>query len=134
MGGAFNIRFPLDARQQRGAYRASARGLQLRAEDDGAVYDIRNISRLGCRLTAPACPYVVGRTLGVRLEAGGRVLLAGFQARVLRALSDGDLACSFQGLTPQQECVLDKLVLEIQKRQIARVLGMTNGDSSGTKG
>lgn len=105
---------------RRRAYRATVRGLQLRVEDDDRLYNVCDISGAGCGLCAPPGTYTyeVGRILSVRLEAGGKILLPGLRAKVVRSLPDCMVACSFQELTQRQEYALDKLVLEIQKRQI----------------
>lgn len=104
---------------QRDAFRALVRGLQVRILENNAVHDIHDISGIGCRLDACNETYTTGRILHLHLEVKGKVILADIQARVVRCTPDAIVACSFQELTRSQEYALDKLVLEIQKRQIA---------------
>lgn len=115
-----DISFSLEQPEsQRDAFRALVRGLQVRVLENNAVHDIHDISSIGCRLDACKGTYTTGRILHMHLEVKGKVILADIQARVVRCTPDRIMACSFQELTRVQEYALDKLVLEIQKRQIA---------------
>lgn len=118
-----DIQFSLksSAPVQRGAYRAMVRGLHVRIEDDDAQYPVHDISAVGFSMVSPSPLYEVGRILKVRLEIRNRPIVYGIEAKVVRWIPSGLVACSFHSLTRQQEYALDKLVLEIQKRQIAQI-------------
>lgn len=60
-----------------------------------------------------------GRLLRLDLLIAGRLFLKGMESLVVRAVP-GECACAFQNLTRHQELKLDKLVLEVQKRDITR--------------
>lgn len=116
------IEFTLDNAQplQRGAYRAKVRGLQVRIEDDNALYDVYDISAMGCSIIAPQSAYEVGRILDISLEVKKVPIIPDLRARVVRHISQNLMACCFLESSLTQEYALDKLVLEIQKKHIAR--------------
>lgn len=116
------IEFTLDQAEtlHRGAYRTRVRGLQARIDDDNMRYDVYDISASGCSMLAPQNAYEIGRILTMTLEIKGTPIVPYLQAKVVRYVSTELVACAFQESTLAQEFALDKLVLEIQKRQIAR--------------
>ena len=117
------IQFTLEESEplNRGAYRIKVRGLQARIEDDNTLHDVYDVSAMGCGMLAPQSSYEIGRILSISLEARRTPLVSGLRARVVRYVGQDIVACCFQESTLAQEYALDKLVLEIQKRQIARI-------------
>ena len=104
---------------QRTAYRALVRGLLLKVDDDSGRYNVYDISSSGCSIQNPPEVYDLGRLLTVQLEVRGAPLVRDLSAKVVRVNADGSVACTFVGVTRQQELILDKLVLEVQKLFIA---------------
>ena len=129
-----SVDFTLDddaATRQRGSYRTQLPGLAARVLGSReAVWPLADISRSGCGLLADGMPYGEGLHMALQLELHGRSVIAGMEARVVR-VRGGLTACAFCKLTPEQECALDKLVLEIQKRDIRRDSGRDGGREPG---
>lgn len=105
---------------QRNAYRAMVRGLLARVDEGEEVYSVSDISAGGCSIQNPPEGFLGGRIVRLQLEVRGVPLLSGVEAKVVRVKDDGSAACAFVALNRQQELVLDKLVLEIQKSFIAQ--------------
>jgi hypothetical protein len=113
-----DFHFALNSPRQRGRYRVATRGLSLYLDDLAQTFDICDLSSSGCRLRAPAELFTVGRILNSNLHIGSTSYLAGIKLKVIRHIANNSIACVFQALSRQQEIMLDKLVLEIQKRSI----------------
>jgi len=103
----------------RGSYRVAADGLTLYLDDVAQTFDIRDISSSGCSLRAPAELFAVGRIFNSDLHIGGAKYLMGLTIKVIRHIDNNSAACVFHALSRRQEIMLDKLLLEIQKRGIA---------------
>jgi hypothetical protein len=103
----------------RGSYRVFTHGLSLYLDDVTQTFDIRDLSSSGCHLNAPAEQLAVGRIFNGDLHIGGTGYLADLKLKVSRHIDGNSIACVFQALSRQQEIMLDKLLLEIQKRSIA---------------
>jgi hypothetical protein len=91
----------------------------LYLDDVEQTFDIGNLSSSGCHLRAPAELLAVGRILDSELYIGKTRYLTGIKLKVIRRLTGSGVACAFQSLSGRQEIILDKLLLEIQKRNIA---------------
>ena len=104
---------------RRRAFRAVPPGLTVRVEGTLDSFDVNDISAGGVCMTAPEIRFEKGRNLRLDLLIAGRLFLKGVEALVVRAVP-GECACAFQNLTRHQELKLDKLVLEVQKRDIIR--------------
>jgi len=109
----------LSAPRERTRYRVTAQGLSLYLDDMAQRFDIRDCSSAGCRLSAPAKLFTVGRIFDGDLHVNNTSYLAGLKIKVVRHIADNSVACVFQALTRRQEIMLDKLLLEIQKHSIA---------------
>jgi hypothetical protein len=109
----------LNSPRERGRYRVAARGLSLYLDDVAQKFDLSDCSSAGCRLSAPAKLLTVGRIFDGDLHTGNTSYLTGLKIKVVRHLADNNVACVFQALTRRQEIMLDKLLLEMQKRSIA---------------
>ncbi|MDR0239173.1 MAG: PilZ domain-containing protein [Deltaproteobacteria bacterium] len=104
---------------RRGSYRVAVRGLTLYLDDIAQAFDIRDLSSSGCSLRAQAALLAVGRIVNGNLHIGNTGYLMGLTIKVIRHIADDSVACVFQALSRRQEIMLDKLLLEIQKRSIA---------------
>lgn len=115
-----NFSLNTQSSEQRSAYRAMVRGIQMRIKATNALYEIHDISAHGCSIAAPLHEFALKETVTIDLEIKGQAILRGLDALVARHVPNGLVGFSFDTPTAQQELVLDKIVLEIQKRQIAR--------------
>ena len=102
----------------RGSYRVATHGLTLYLDDVAQTFDIRDLSASGCSLHAPAELLAVGRIFNSDLHIGNTRYIADITLKVIRHIANNSVACVFQTLIRQQEIMLDKLLLEIQKRSI----------------
>ena len=109
----------LGSPRQRGRYRVATRGLSLHLDGLAQTFGIHDLSSGGCNLYAPAELLAIGRIFDGDLHIGNTSYLAQLTIKVVRHITDHNIACSFQALSRQQEIMLDKLLLEIQKRNIA---------------
>ena len=109
----------LDSPRQRGRYRVATRGLSLYLDDLAQTFDIHDLSASGCNLHAPAGLLAMGRIFDGDLQIGNTSYLAHLKIKVVRHITDNNVACTFQAMSRRQEIMLDKLLLEIQKRNIA---------------
>lgn len=119
----FNIIYPTH-HSLRGAFRTSLPGLSIRL-DCGTEYAVRDLSSGGIGFVAdPILSAEQGLTLGtvqpLTLCVGGKPYIAQLMGKVVRVTADGIVAMAFENLGRAQELRLDKLVLEIQKRLIAK--------------
>ena len=108
-----------NARHQRESYRVATRGLSLYLEDTAQAFDISDLSSSGCSLRAQAELLTVDRIFNGDLHIGNTSYLVDLKLKVIRHITNSSVACVFQALSRQQEFMLDKLLLEIQKRSIA---------------
>lgn len=120
-----DLDFSLDSQTptHRSAFRAMVRGIQARILSSNALYEVYDISAHGCSMAAPLHDFTIGTLVDIELEIKGRTLLRGLEAEVARHVPSGLVGFFFPALTELQEEVLDKIILEIQKRQIARARG-----------
>ena len=105
--------------RRRGRYRVAVHGLSLYLDDAAQTFDIGDLSSSGCYLRSPAELLAVGRIFNSDLYIGTTGFLTGIKLKVIRHVAGSGAACAFQALSRQQEIILDKLLLEIQKRNIA---------------
>lgn len=104
---------------QRGAYRATIPGLSVKLPC-GTTSPARDISAGGVGFTPPAgMTYSSGQVLVLDFLVADHLFIQGLESVVVRADANS-VACSFRLLSRAQEVKLDKLVLETQKRLIAR--------------
>lgn len=104
---------------QRGAYRATIPGLAVRLPC-GTTCAARDISAGGVGFTPPEdTHFSAGQVLMLDFLVADHLFIQGLESVVVRASSIA-VACSFRQLSRVQETKLDKLVLETQKRLIAR--------------
>lgn len=119
--GAVNLEQP-DGSQGAGgrrSYRATLPGLTAVVTGHPKAFPVNDISSGGMCVTMPAGRLSKGQVLPFDLFIVGRLFLKDVRARVVRP-SAAECAYVFEGLAPQQEAKLDKLILELQKREIIR--------------
>ncbi|ABB38337.1 type IV pilus assembly PilZ [Oleidesulfovibrio alaskensis G20] len=104
---------------QRRAFRTRIRGLEAFLEERGTFLPVRDISATGCSVDGDEQGFGIGDDFRIDLFVNKKLFIAGLLLRVVRLLPDGGLGCSFEELDRRQEARLDKLILEVQKRQIA---------------
>lgn len=105
--------------KDRSAYRASIPGLGLRLVS-GEVCTAKDLSAGGTSFVPPEDrTFYQDQRLLLDILVAGRVYIQAVECVVVRA-TPNITACAFQALTRAQEIRLDKLVLETQKRLIAR--------------
>ncbi|NCC25467.1 MAG: PilZ domain-containing protein [Deltaproteobacteria bacterium] len=107
---------------QRAAFRVVCPGLRAELHPDGEFYLIKDLSACGLAILdkqARAQALVPGAKASISIWYKDRKAIHGLPVEVIRR--NGDLvALRYDGLTLRQESFLDKLVLEIQKREIDR--------------
>lgn len=81
---------------------------------------IKDISATGFAFTASPSPVAEGENFSIDLLVNKRVYISEIPCVVVRVLDNGLVGCDFIELDRRQEARLDKLVLEIQKRMIAK--------------
>lgn len=114
----FNITFQALV-GNRGTYRATIPGLTVRLST-GQICAARDISASGVGFTVPdGCSLVEGQLLVLDILVADRLYIQSLEATVVRMYGD-TVASAFRQLSRMQEARLDKLVLETQKRLIAR--------------
>lgn len=107
-----------DSRHQRTSYRVATHGLFFYLDEVAQTFDVCDLSSGGCCLRAPAESLAVDRILSGDLHIGNASYLTALKLKVVRHIAGGNVACAFQALERRQEFMLDKLLLEIQKRGI----------------
>lgn len=104
---------------RRQAFRAVPPGLKARVKGTLDSFEVNDISASGICMTVPEIAFAKGRVLHLDLFIAGSLFLKDLEALVIRAVP-GECACAFQNLVRRHELKLDKLVLELQKREIIR--------------
>lgn len=105
--------------KDRSAYRANIPGLSIRLVG-GEVSATKDLSAGGTSFAPPeGMTFRQGQHLLLDILVVGRLYIQALESVVVRA-TPNITACAFHELTRVQEMRLDKLVLETQKRLIAR--------------
>ena len=112
--------FSLDADSKRRAFRAQVPGLVARVKESGLAFHVQNISATGFAIQPPCGAFGEGEDFQIDLLLNHRLYIADLECVVIRKLDNGMIGCDFKALDRRQEARLDKLVLEVQKRMIAR--------------
>jgi|GEM_PF-1751870 len=107
-----------NSRYQRESYRVAARGLSLYLDEVAQAFDINDLSSSGCSLRTPAELLTVGRIFSGDLHIGNTRYLTDLKLKIVRHIADSNTAGVFLDLNRRQTFMLDKLLLEIQKRSI----------------
>lgn len=104
----------------RRAFRVQAHDLIVQVPGFAQACTVKDLSSAGLAFwtTAPS-GFSLGDTIELDLFVGRELFLEQLEARIVRVANDL-VGCEFVGLRRWQEFSLDKLVLEVQKEQIAR--------------
>lgn len=105
--------------ERRLAFRAVLVGTKARLSGLPDLYPVNDLSVSGLSLAMADGLLAPEQELGLDLLIADKVYLAALPVKAVRC-KDGECACSFGALNRQQELKLDKLILEMQKRYIAR--------------
>ena len=116
----FDFVLPEDDANKRGAFRAQVAGLKARISGSSRDFPVRDVSAAGCALhDETGRRFRQGDVFELEIRLNDKPLLTQAAVTVKRVLDNGLIGCSFVGLSSRQEALLDKLVLEVQKRMIA---------------
>lgn len=117
--GSVNLEQPDGAQGAGGrrSYRATLPGLT--AVVAGRAFPVNDISSGGMCVTMPGGRLSKGQALQFDLFIASRLFLKDVHTKLVRA-SATECAFVFENLVSQQEMKLDKLILELQKREIIR--------------
>jgi hypothetical protein len=114
----FNIEMENDS-DTRQAYRTRVPGLQVRVREMKQSFDVKDLSASGFAFSSTLGKFHEGDKYEVDLLLNKKAILVGIEVNVARVLKNGIVGCKFEELDRRNEARLDKLVLEVQKRQIA---------------
>ncbi len=104
----------------RRAFRAEVPGLEGVIKEKQQGYPIKDISATGFAILAPNSGMKQGENLHMDLMLSKRLYIGELPCQVVRVLDNGIVGFDFLALDRRQEARLDKLVLEVQKRIIAK--------------
>lgn len=112
--------FNIDSDTQRRAFRAQVPGLEVWVKELQHSFSIKDISATGFALLAPVFSLSEKSSFSMDLLLNKKLYVADVPCTVIRKLENGIVGCDFGVLDRRQEARLDKLVLEVQKRMIAK--------------
>jgi hypothetical protein len=127
LGDDFSFVFPGDGKSKRGAYRVSFPGLAIRILGRNIPYAVIDLSATGLAYRDEEQSFTLGQKIRLDLCVRDKIWVEGLAAKLVRIRDNGMAACVFEDLTTDQERLLDKLTLEIQKRLIAYAKTKTTG-------
>lgn len=104
----------------RRAYRAQVPGLEGWIKEKQQGYPVQDISATGFALVVQNGSIKQGEILQMDLLLSKRLYIGEIPCQVVRVLNNGLVGFDFLQLDRRQEARLDKLVLEVQKRIIAK--------------
>lgn len=119
MSADFDFKMPEEGGSQRKAFRARVPGLEAWLSKQKKTLPIADLSAGGLALMDPDGILREGEIVEFDLLLSKKLFLSKVRAQVMRKLPNGTAGCNFDTLDRQQEALLDKLVLEVQKRLIA---------------
>lgn len=116
-----NFEFTLDGDESsRRAFRTQVPGLEAWIRERQQGYSVKDISAAGFALHITSGSFSQGETVHMDLLLSKRLYIGELPCQVVRVLEDGIVGFEFLPLDIKQEARLDKLVLEVQKRSIAK--------------
>jgi len=114
----FSFVYPGEADIKRQAYRVHYPGLAIHIQGHEGSYAVLDLSPAGLAFRDERQSFTLGQNIRLDLFIRDRVCVQEIQAKIVRIRDAVKVACVFEDLTRQQERLLDKLTLEIQKRLI----------------
>ena len=116
-----NLNFTMPAgNERRRAFRAKAYGVAVTFEEQNVTCDILDVSVTGFAIKNESISVKEGAEYSITVTVAGKMYLSDLTCRVVRKLDNGIIGCDFRSLDRRQEARLDRLVLELQKRMIAK--------------
>lgn len=116
-----NLEFTMPTgNERRRAFRAKAYGIAVTFEEQNVTCDILDVSVTGFAIKNELVIIKEGVEYSVSVLVAGKAYLSDLTCRVVRILDNGIIGCDFRTLDRRQEARLDRLVLELQKRMIAK--------------
>lgn len=113
------VDFPDDGQFSRSAFRTQVPNLSARIGDK--IFKVKDLSVAGIAVFDDECCMESGTKVEIDLMLKDKVFLKELPAEVVRAKKDeGFVGLSFYGLDRRRQALLDKLVLEVQKRVIVK--------------
>ena len=109
-----------DSDEKRRAFRARAYGVAVVFEEQNVTCDISDVSVTGFAIKNESMSLKENYDYTISILVAGKIYLSGLTCRVVRKLDSGLIGCDFRSLDRRQEARLDRLVLELQKRMIAK--------------
>ncbi|MCT4536196.1 PilZ domain-containing protein [Halodesulfovibrio sp.] len=106
--------------ERRRAFRAKAYGISVAFEEKNVTCDILDVSVTGFAIKTESLFLKEGAEHSISIQVAGKAYLSDLTCRVVRILDNGIIGCDFRTLDRRQEARLDRLVLELQKRMIAK--------------
>ncbi|GFM37566.1 PilZ domain-containing protein [Desulfovibrio psychrotolerans] len=104
----------------RRAFRAQVPGLEVWVAEHDAAYSVKDVSATGLAVQTQGKPFKEGQSVHLDMMISKRLFISQLPCKVVRVLASGVVAFDFLELDRRQEARLDKLVLEVQKRSIAK--------------
>lgn len=103
----------------RNAFRVIFSGMYVHVNGLAKVFSVVDISAIGFSFSAKSTKFDVSGRIVIDIIIAKKIVIKGLQAEIIRLLQDNVVACAFREVSRHQEYDLDKLVLEIQKRNIS---------------
>lgn len=121
MGVDFNFRYAGPENKGRASFRVAIRNALVRISGREQPYVLENISASGLAFHAAGTEFRVGEGFVADITGRKRNFIDGLKLEVVRVnREDGVVACRMVDLDSDSEALIDKLVLEVQKRELAR--------------
>lgn len=121
MGVDFDFRYTGPENKGRVSYRVAIQNALVRIEGREHPYALENISATGLAFHATGSEFKAGQMLVADITGQKRSFLSGLKLEVVRVnKEEGIVACRMVDLDSDNEALIDKLVLEVQKRELAR--------------
>ena len=121
MGADFDFHYTGPENKNRVTYRVSIQDALVHIEGHAAPYALSNISASGLAFYAPDAGFNHGEELIADITGKKRGFLKGLKLEIVRVnRKEGIVACKMVDLDSDNEALIDKLVLEVQKRELAR--------------
>jgi len=120
----YSLEYPGEQNQRRQAYRVRVPGLKVSIGEKGEelFFPVLDLSVKGVAFDPVEYvrEFVEDTEIELSLWLRNKLYLSLLKAKVVR-VGNGIVACQFQNLDYRQELCLDKLVLEVQKKNISLI-------------
>jgi hypothetical protein len=106
--------------EKRDAFRVPVPELSVELHGSGQRYSVKNLSAVGVALLDGATAFELGQEVVLDFHLAATPVVAEVRAEVSRLDAGSGLAAlHFKGLDRRRQSLLDKLILEVQKRIIS---------------